>query len=173
MELLLLIEKGLWFGIAAVGFAVLFNVPIRTLSAIFLMGALGGLTKNVMLHLNVNIIVSTLAGATLVGWLSIPFAHRKHAPPPIFAIPAVIPMVPGILAYRMMLGLIDLAGNVDAETYPMILSETVNNGIKVMLILMSLAGGVGVPMLITRKESAKEIRFRKKGRINRNSPASN
>lgn len=165
MELLLFLEKGLWFGAAAAGFAVLFNVPVRTLGPIFIMSALGGLTKTAMLGLGVNIIVSTFAGAILVGILSIPFAHKKHSPPPVFAIPAAIPMVPGILAYRMMLGLISLAGEINPETYNQILSETVNNGIKVMLILISLAGGVGVPLLITRKESAKEIRFRKRSPV--------
>ena len=162
MELLVILEKGLWFGLAAVGFAVLFNVPVRTLIPIFIMAAFGGLTRTVMLEQETNIVLATLCGASVVGFLSIPFAHKKHAPPPVFAIPAVIPMVPGILAYRMMLGLINLAGKVDHETYTQILSETVNNGIKVMLILMSLAGGVAVPMLITRKESAKDIRFRKR-----------
>lgn len=162
MEWLLLLEKGLWFGLAAVGFAILFNVPVRTLIPIFIMGALGGITKLQMLNLELNVIISTLLGATLIGFLSILFAHKKHAPPPIFAIPAVIPMVPGIFAYRMMLGLISLAGDVNPDTYHQILSETINNGLKVMLILMSLAGGVGIPMLITRKESAKNIRFRKK-----------
>jgi len=162
MEWLLLLEKGIWFGLAAVGFAILFNVPTRTLIPIFIMGALGGLTKLQMLSLDLNVIISTLVGAALIGFLSILFAHKKHAPPPIFAIPAVIPMVPGIFAYRMMLGLINLAGDVNQATYNQILSETINNGLKVMLILMSLAGGVGIPMLITRKESAKNIRFRKK-----------
>ena len=162
MEWLLLLEKGLWFGIAAVGFAVLFNVPVRTLVSIFILGALGGLCKVFMLKFGINIILATFSGAALVGCLSIPFAHNKHSPPPTFAIPAVIPMVPGILAYRMMLGLISLAGSINPQVYPNILSETVNNGLKVMLILMSLAGGVMVPMLLTRKESAKEIRFRRK-----------
>ncbi|MBC7914209.1 MAG: threonine/serine exporter family protein [Pyrinomonadaceae bacterium] len=162
MELLFLLEKGLWFGVAAAGFAVLFNVPARTLSSIFILGAIGGLTKTYLIHFDYNVVISTLAGATIVGFLSIPFAHKIHSPPPIFAIPAVIPMVPGILAYRMMLGLINLAGTIDPETYSQVLSETINNGLKVMLILMSLAGGVAIPMLITRKDSAKEMRFRKK-----------
>jgi len=162
MEWLLLSEKGLWFGFAAMGFAILFNVPVRTLASIFVMGALGGLTKVFILKLEPNVILATLTGAVLVGFLSIAFAHKKHSPPPIFAIPAVIPMVPGILAYRMMLGLITLASSTDPQVYTRILSETVNNGLKVMLILMSLAGGVMVPMLLTRKESAKEIRFRRK-----------
>lgn len=162
MEELLLLEKGMWFGTAAVGFAVLFNVPRRAIAPVFILGLVGGLSKTVLLQFEINVIVSTLAGATVIGFLSIPFAHKRHAPPPIFAIPAVIPMVPGIFAYRMMLGLINLAGTINPANYTQILSETINNGLKVMLILMSLAGGVGIPMLITRKDSAKDIRFRKR-----------
>lgn len=153
------IEKLFWFGFAAVGFAVLFNVPKRSLPAIFAIAALGGITKVLLMDAGISIIVSTLAGATLIGILSIPLAHRIHVPPPIFAIPAVIPMVPGILAYRMMLGLVSLAGAIKPDSYNQVLSETINNGLKVMLILMSLAGGVAIPMLVTRKESAKNIRF--------------
>ena len=162
MDMVMLTEKIIWFGCAATGFAILFNVPVRTLLPIFIMGALGGLTRVILLANDINVIIATLAGATLIGFLSIFFAHNKHAPPPVFAIPAVIPMVPGIFAYKMMLGLISLAGSVDPATYNIILSETINNGLKVMFILMSLAGGVGIPMLITRKESAKEIRLRKR-----------
>jgi uncharacterized membrane protein YjjB (DUF3815 family) len=162
IDLLTLLEKSIWFGLAAVGFAVLFNVPVRTLFSIFLMGALGGLTKTICMNFEINIILATLAGATLVGFLSILSAHIRHAPPPVFAIPAVIPMIPGIFAYRMMLGLITLASEVNPQTYHQVLSETINTGLKVMLILMSLAGGVGIPLLITRKESAKEIRFSKR-----------
>ena len=162
IEWLLILEQGIWFGIAAIGFAVLFNVPFRALLPVFIMGALGGLTKTFILQFGVNVIVASFMGAALIGLLSIPFAHKKHAPPPIFAIPAVIPMVPGILTYRIMLGLINMAGTVNPATYTQIMSETVNYSLKVMLILMSLAGGVAIPMILTRKDSAKEIRFRKK-----------
>lgn len=155
----ILVEKFFWFGVAAVGFAVLFNVPKRSLPAIFIIAAMGGISKLLLMNTGVSIIVGTLGGATLIGFLSIPLAHRIHVPPPIFSIPAVIPMVPGILAYRMMIGLLKLAGDLDPVTYERISAETLSNGLKVMLILMGLAGGVGIPMLITRKESAKNIRF--------------
>jgi len=166
MEWIFIFEKGIWFGLAATGFAVLFNVPTRTLIAICLMGALGGLTKTIMMHFDFNVIVASFSGATVVGFLSIFFAHDKHAPPPILAIPAVIPMVPGILAYRMMIGLINLAGKLDNTAYLRVLSETTNNGFKVMFILMGLATGVGLPMLITRKESAKDLRFKRNRKVN-------
>jgi uncharacterized membrane protein YjjB (DUF3815 family) len=144
------------------GFSILFNVPTRTLPAIFIIGVVGGLIRLLLLRHEVNIIIASLCGAMVIGVLSIPFAHEKHAPPLVFSIPAVIPMVPGVLAYRMMLGLIQLAGDVQPEMFTQVLYETINNGLKVMFVLMSLAGGVAVPMLVTRKQSAKEMRFGKK-----------
>ncbi len=164
MEWLLLSEKCIWFGSAAVGFAILFNVPARTLLPVFVIGALGGITKVVLMKAGFNIIISSLCGSALIGVLSIPFAHKKHAPPTIFAIPAVIPMVPGILAYRMMLGLISLANGNRRYINEQILSDTVHNGLIVMFILMSLAAGVALPMLVMRKESAKQLRFMKTGK---------
>lgn len=149
----------LWFGLAATGFAVLFNVPARTLLPVFILGAVGGITRVILIEKGVHIILGTLCGSAIIGFLSIPFAHKRHAPPPVFAIPAVIPMVPGVLAYKMMQGLITLASDVNPALQGQILAETVNNGLKVMFILMSLAGGVELPMLITRKQSIKEIRF--------------
>ncbi|MEI6950418.1 threonine/serine exporter family protein [Paraflavisolibacter sp. H34] len=155
------LEKGIWFGGAAVGFAVLFNVPVRALAPVFLIGAAAGLTKAWSMHLGASVVSATLLGAILAGLLSIPSAHNRHAPPLVFAIPAVIPMVPGTFAYRMMLGLIKLSGNLQGEEFTRVLSDTVSYGLKVMFILMSLAGGVAIPMLLTRQESAKHIRFRK------------
>jgi uncharacterized membrane protein YjjB (DUF3815 family) len=161
MDWITLLEKCIWFGLAALGFSILFNVPQRTMVSIYLMAAAGGFTKVLLIALGANVIVGTLAGAILIGIISISAAHNKHSPPLVFAIPAVIPMIPGIFAYRMMLGLIKLSGNVPPESYSQVLSETVSNGLKVMFILMSLAGGVAIPMLITRKESAKHIRFKR------------
>lgn len=148
----------MWFGLAATGFAILFNVPSRTLLPIFIMGALGGITRNILHGFHINIIVCTLMGSTLVGLISIPFAHWFHAPPPIFAIPSVIPMVPGILAYETMLGLINMASD-DIALHNEILAVSVHNGLKVMFILICLSAGVALPMLITRKDSARQMRF--------------
>jgi uncharacterized membrane protein YjjB (DUF3815 family) len=144
---------------------VLFNVPVRTLPVIALMGAAGGATKIILMQYGVNIVLASLSGAILTGCLSIFSAHIKHIPPPVFAIPAVIPMVPGTLAYRMILGLVKLAADKPDQAYTQVLSETINNGLKVTFILMSLALGVAIPMLITRKESAKHITFRKKDNV--------
>ena len=157
MDCLVLIEKGFWGGCAAVGFAVLFNVPTRALYTIFLLGVLGCILKFSLISIEVHVVIAAFIGATVIGLLSIQAAHFKHAPPLIFSIPSVIPLVPGIFAYKTMLGIIKLTAPI-GDNYNQILAETINNGTKAAFIVMALAVGVGIPNLITRKESAKLIR---------------
>ncbi len=154
----ILLYKSIWAGLAALGFAALFNVPPRSLFQIFLFGAIGVFIKLLLLSFEFNIAFASLLGAVAIGFLSIPAAHYKHTPPLIFYIPAVIPMVPGILAYRMMLGLITLIGNPKSSIYLTTMAETVNCGLKVLFVFISLTVGVIVPMLLLRKESVKDIK---------------
>lgn len=158
MDITIFIEKWIWFGTAAIGFAVIFNVPVRTLFPIFLMAAIGGIIKLLVLPY-VGIVFSTLIGCIIIGLLSVFAAHYKHSPPFIFAIPAVIPMVPGTFAYYTMKGFIKLAYNTNPNDFEIILYDTVTNGIKTMFVLMAITIGVYAPMLLTRKESAKQIKM--------------
>jgi uncharacterized membrane protein YjjB (DUF3815 family) len=159
MDIVALLGKGFWAGFAALGFAILFNVPQRTLIMIWVMGALGGLTKFLLLGFDVNIPLASLAGASLIGVLSVYAAHNKQAPPLVFSIPSVIPMVPGAFAYRMMLGCMELAGTTtNSQSYLKTLAETTNNGLKAIFILIALSAGVAIPMLVTRKDTFKRIK---------------
>lgn len=162
MDWLVILEKCLWFGFAGMGFGVLFNVPRRTMFTIWIMAYMGGIVKLLLLHYNQPIVLACLCAAILVGMISIPFAHLRHVPPFVISIPGVIPMVPGIFAYRMVLGFIKLTGDPKLPNYHQVLSETVNNGLKTMLILMSLALGTVMPMLITRQKSAKHLNLIKR-----------
>jgi len=82
-----------------------------------------------------------------------------------FSIPSVIPMVPGFFAYKMMLGLIALTSIENTDTYIQTLIQTVNNGAKMMFILISLGTGVAIPMLLTRKETIKKLKANKNKKV--------
>lgn len=159
-EWLFFIDRWFWLGVGAIGFAILFNVPGRTILTIFMMGAFGGILKFVMIELGGSIILGSFFGAVLVGFASILAAHYKHSPPFVLAIPAVIPMVPGAFAYRAMLGIIHLAGKIDHSTFLSIMEDTVDNGLKAFFVLAALSLGVSAPMLIFRRESAKNMKVR-------------
>lgn len=157
METLLFLEKGIWLGLAAIGFAVLFNVPKRALATIFVIGALGGLVKFFMIEQGIGIVLAAFCGASLIGLISVMAAHNRKAPPMIFAIPAVIPMIPGFFAYKAMVGIIELTAEKDHELYTKLFFETVNNGLSALFVLVALSGGVAIPLLITRKQTIKRI----------------
>lgn len=170
MDILVFFEKWIWLGAAAVGFGILFNVPQRSLWVILLMGALGGALKLFTMEMGGGIVLSTFMGAVLIGFISIEAAHVVHTPPFVLAIPSVIPMVPGAFAYRMMLGLFRLTGEVaDQTVFIQLMHDTVDNGLKMLFVLMALSLGVSAPMLLTRADSAKNIKVKLKRRPFRSS----
>lgn len=157
--------KGFWAGIAAIGFAILFNVPRRTLFPIWCIGAMGGLIKFSIMTFDVNVVFASFFGAVAVGVVAIQMAHLKDSPPLVFSIPSVIPMVPGVFAYKFMLGMIALTSIESSEVYLQTLIDTVNNGAKMLFVLIALGTGVAIPMLLTRKESIKKSKFNKNRKV--------
>ena len=145
-----LLVDALWSGIAALGFAVLFNVPRRLLLGCFLTGALGHASRSALMSLGVSIELSTLAGATLVGFTALWLARLTNAPASIFGITGAIPMVPGVFAYRTMIGILSVASAApDATTA--LLVEAGTNAIKTALLLSALAIGIGAPSLLFQR----------------------
>ena len=57
-----------------------------------------------------HIVTATLIGATVVGTLGFLLARRYKMPTIVFTVSGVIPMFPGILAYRAMLEILQISG---------------------------------------------------------------
>ena len=157
MNTWMFLENGVWLGLAAIGFAVLFNVPRRALGIIYVIAALGGMTKLAMVQQGIATALAAFVGASLIGVLSVMAAHQRKAPPMIFAIPAVIPMIPGFFAYQAMVGMIELTLQKDPQLYSQLFFATVNNGLSALFVLLALSTGVAIPMLITRKQTIKRL----------------
>uniref|UniRef100_UPI0026133729 threonine/serine exporter family protein n=1 Tax=uncultured Endozoicomonas sp. TaxID=432652 RepID=UPI0026133729 len=68
-------------------------------------------------------------------------------------------MVPGLYAYRFMMGLLEISHNPDVPVE--LLTQTTSNGLKAVFVILALAIGVTIPSLLFRK-SVKEIRLRKR-----------
>jgi uncharacterized membrane protein YjjB (DUF3815 family) len=110
----------------------------------------------------IGVVFASFLGAVVVGVVAIQMAHLRNSPPLVFSIPSVIPMVPGVFAYKFMLGAIALTSIENSDAYLRTLIDTVNNGAKMMFVLIALGTGVAIPMLLTRKESIKKSDFNKK-----------
>lgn len=146
-----LLEDALWSAVAAVGFAILFNVPRRALPGCAAAAASGHALRSWIMHLGLPIEPASLLAATLVGFLGVLFARRLHSPTVIFTVPAVIPMVPGTFAFRAMLGILEIT-NLGVFGSTPVLVEAGLNGVKTSLILAALAGGIIAPRLLFKRQ---------------------
>lgn len=145
----LVAQDAFWSALAAVGFAVLFNVPKRTLMGCALGGAFGHSLRTLLMHtLGFDLELATLAGSTLIGFLGLFFARRWKAPLPIFTVSAAVTMVPGSLAYRTMMGILQLSLLTDPAAGATILVETSITGIRTALILGAIGVGIAAPSLL-------------------------
>lgn len=139
-----------WSAIAAMGFAMLFNVPRRTLLGCALSGATGHATRTLLMTLfDLPIEVATLFGAIAVGFVGVWLARYYRAPSLVFSVTGAIPMVPGLFAYSAMLGVIDLIANEQASMDTLL--ETVQNAIRTGVILGAIALGIIMPKLLFKR----------------------
>jgi uncharacterized membrane protein YjjB (DUF3815 family) len=142
----------------AVGFALLFETPIKALVVAGILGGLGHGIRYLMLQWGFDLVLSTLCGAVFIGLAGIFFAHKTHTPPVVFTLPACITMIPGLFAYRTILGCIKIyetGKDGDPRNH---LQETVYNFILTSSLLFCLAIGISIAALAFRKKSVKEIK---------------
>ena len=156
--LLELLEVSAWAGIAAVGFAILFNIPKKAILTIFLLGFGAGFLKFLLMKFGMNIILSSFIAALFVGVISMPTAHKIHQPPVVFSIPPIIPMIPGYFAYETILSVMEfIFMDVENPQKLELISKVFSNGFTMFFILIAISLGVIFPMLLLRKSTVKRV----------------
>ena len=143
-----LLLDALWAAIPAVGFGMIFNVPRSALPFCALGGALTYGVREVLLHQNLSIELSTFIAATTIGIIGVFWSKRYVMPRPIYTVPSIIPMIPGKYAYEMMISLVSM--NTDGVTNAL-LSSFIENGLHAVSILFAIAFGLVLPSMYYTK----------------------
>lgn len=146
--------------LVAVSWGILFGATRRVLWVAGLLGGLGHCVRFAQLELGVGLVLATLIASLLIGLLGIFFAHRVDSPPVVFTMPACITMIPGMQAYRSMLGGIKITDGDLLKKNPEMLAEIAHNVMLTFSLLAVLAIGISVGVLLFRKRSVKDISFR-------------
>ena len=148
--------------ISAMGFSMIFNIPPRLLPVVAVGGIIAVCSRNFVnlgpsnnnIGLDQGAIIGSLVGSSLISIICIKAVHIFHVPHHILSIPSVIPMVPGVLMYRALFGLIEMQGVVGE------LTEAFSNGVKASLIILCIAIGVAIPNIFARQWIAPNRRKR-------------
>lgn len=146
--------------ISAIGFSTIFNIPYRLLPVVAIGGIIAVCSRNYAnlgpsnhnIGLDLGPIIGSLIGSSLISVICIKAVHIFHVPHHVLSIPSVIPMVPGVLMYRALFGLIEMQGVVGE------LTDAFSNGVKASLIILCIAIGVAIPNIFARQWIAPERR---------------
>lgn len=128
--------------LATAAFAIITNVPRRSLVGCGCSGAAGWLVYWITTQLGANVALASLLGALIVAAISFMFSRLLKLPVTIFNIPGMVPLVPGGLAYQAVRNLV--VGNyiiaiqslvqavmiAGAIALGLVLSEVLNHNIK-------------------------------------------
>ena len=148
-------EYAIAAAISAMGFSMIFNIPRRLLWVVAIGGIIAVCTRNFVnlgpstnnIGLDMGLVIGSLSGAVVVSLIAIKAVHWFHVPNHVLTIPSVIPMIPGVLMYRMLFGLI----NVNVQTQVTPLMKALESGIVSGLVIMCIAIGVAIPNIFGRK----------------------
>ena len=145
---------GFLAAVAAVGFAVISNPPRRTVLVSALLAAVGHALRYYLLHYTpLEITVSSLAAAFVIGLCGMLFAKLMHCPAEVFTFPSLLPMIPGMYAYKTVLALMQfMAGDAAAEQGALIV-EVFRNGLTTMFVMFALVVGASLPLFIFHRQS--------------------
>lgn len=133
---------------STIGFAVLFNVPRKSLLKAGIGGGVGWTIYYVITQLGLSIVISTLIASLTIALMGELFAVIDKQPSTLYIIPGIIPLVPGFGIYNTMLSLLE-------QNYEMALQ----NGIETIMISALIAAALTIVLSLNayrkrRKEEA-------------------
>ena len=110
----LVLLDGALAAVAAVGFAVISNPSRKAIYFSALLAAIGHALRFILIKSGMEISLATFAAASTIGLLSILFARLIHCPAEVFSFPSLLPMIPGMFAYKTILSMIKFMQSTDA-----------------------------------------------------------
>lgn len=149
------IADGLFAAVAGVGFAIISNPPRKALLICALLACVGHGIRYFLMHNSSlmldQVTASTIAGFT-IGLLAVPFAMRIHCPAECFAFPSLLPMVPGMFAYKAIRDLINIVRLPDEFTMEYV-SRFFHNSSLTVLVMFGMVVGCIIPIFIFHRQS--------------------
>ncbi|TJX66299.1 threonine/serine exporter [Soehngenia saccharolytica] len=121
------------------GFAIIFNIPRRSIFFASLNGMVGWVIFYYVQNASTNFILPPLIGSLFVGLVGEILAIYHKQPATLFIIPGIIPFVPGYGIYYTMFHIL----NND-------LSNALSTGVESIFVAIAIACGVVVATSLTR-----------------------
>lgn len=153
---------GLFAAAASAGFAVILNPPRKAIFISAFLAASGHSLRYFLMNSTpLDITCATFISAFAIGMGSMLCAKLVHLPAEIFSFPSLLPMVPGMYAYKTILSLISFMKSNDETLLLHMITEIFQNGLTTIGIMTSLVVGAAIPLFMFYEQSFRMTRRKK------------
>lgn len=149
-----IVQDCIFAAVAAMGFGAISDPPVRAFSRIAVLAAIGHSLRFVLMHFGCDIATASFLEAIAIGFLSLLLAKQMRVPATILYIPALLPMIPGIYAYKTVFSLIMFLQTLNdlQKSAGYMQSFFLNATVSVTVVALMVAGAA-LPSLIFKNKS--------------------
>ncbi len=158
--LLKILYDALLAAIAAIGFSAISRPPRRAYLYCAIIAAVGHSVRYMLMNMPepVTIIPATLIASFLIGTLAVFLSPRAHMPAETCLFPALLPMIPGIYAYKAFGGLALCLLSESEAAFARAQYLFSYNALTCLCILVCMVVGATLPIFIFKKISFQATR---------------
>lgn len=152
--LLQVLQDALFAAIAAIGFASISNPPKKAYLFCAIIAAVGHSARYLLMHsslFDIHIVAASAVAAFIVGSLAVLLSPYGKMPAETCLFPSLLPMIPGIYAYKAFGGLmmcLTHGGEVEFDHYFFLFAS---NGLTCIFILLGMVVGGTLPIFLFKK----------------------
>ena len=90
------------------GWTLMLNVPKSFIGVCLLLTVSGFGTKTLLVNHDVHLVLATFCGAMVASFFGVAVSRRYILPPKTLIIPSIICLMPGIVAYKAMISMVQI-----------------------------------------------------------------
>ena len=148
-----ILQDALFAAIAAIGFAAISKPPERAYLCCAIVAAAGHSLRFILMDLEsqMPIIPASLCSAFVIGVLAVLVSARARFPAETCLYPALLPMIPGIYAYKTFGAMYLSILSESPEAFTHYFTLFTYNGLMTCSILLSIVAGATLPIFLLKK----------------------
>lgn len=150
-----ILSDALFAAVAAIGFGAISDPPMRAFPRIALLAAIGhSLRFCLMNYAQMDIATASLCAAIVIGMGSLWLGRGARCPMTVLYIPALLPMIPGIYAYKTVFSLIMFLQSLNdpGEGMQYMQQFFLNATVSFSVVIM-LAAGATLPIFVFNRRA--------------------
>lgn len=162
MFLFNILEDAFFAAIAGIGFASISDPPRNAYKYCALISAVGHAMRYLLMNNSLmpcSLIAASFVASLTIGFMAVVAACYAKCPPETFSFPSLLPMIPGMYAYKTVGAIVMCLSTQDEALFNHYLYLCTSNGFTCAFDILGMVLGATVPILILKKVSFRVTRY--------------